>query len=157
MLKENFWYKLDKDRKVVPVSGKELADTWFEETRRVDFTDLGYVSISTVFLSLDHSGRNLDEPCYGGLTQVGAARMLGIDEAHVALRALRGDYEGSPLVFETMVFPNTAFPSRFWWRNLLGNTYATVGEFDCERCSTWKEAVAQHKKVVAKWQKKSIL
>ncbi len=43
--------------------------------------------------------------------------------------------EGPPLYFETMVFPNE--------RNM--------SELDCERCSTWDEAVAQHKAMVEKY------
>ncbi len=43
--------------------------------------------------------------------------------------------DGPPLLFETMVFPS----------------HGDFSELDCERCSTWEEAEAQHAAMVAKF------
>ncbi len=90
------FYKL-VNRKPVPC--KSLLEAGFEDdfekTRRVAFTKIGAVEVSTVFLSINHQ--------YG---------------------------KGPPILFETHVFGGA----------LDGET---------NRYSTWEEAVAGHKKMVA--------
>lgn len=90
------WYILDGDRNAVPASAAQWSVWRMEKDRRlVGREERNGITVSTVFLGLDHS--------YG---------------------------DGSPLLFETMIFG---------------------GEHDewQDRCSTWAEAEAMHKRACA--------
>lgn len=90
--------------------------------------------------------------------------------------------DGPPHIFETMVFRRwpswkrwlsdpggrsmQTSPPPLWLRPLFRankalettlwipvfRSWSELSELDCERCSTWEEAEAQHQKVVAKWE-----
>ncbi len=112
------YYLLDKDRNVVPAKDVlEWAEGFDEDARRVGYDENSRYRISTVFLGLDHR--------FGG--------------------------EGPPLVFETMVFEKLPL-----WKSWLLYLFPRLSwhyywsqwsDIECERCSTWAEAEAQH----AKW------
>jgi hypothetical protein len=69
---------------------------------------------------------------------------LGLD--HNYMRACHPELEHRPLLFETMVFEG-----KIARLISLGDRTLTVHEsLDCERCSTWDEAVAQHEAMVAR-------
>jgi hypothetical protein len=96
---------------------------WFETfDRRVLFTRvLGICNVSTIFLGLDHNCQRMT--LLPGVAEEidELARMAGM-EAHMVTR---------PLLFETMAF----------WRG--------GGGYEQDRCSTWPEAEAMHRRMVA--------
>lgn len=126
------YYRLNPDHSVEPLLGDDAVLEWgkcFDKSadRIVAQTTLPNGKwVSTVFLGLDH--------CYDP------------------------DPAKPPLVFETMVFPYVP-----WWKHWLVRRFprlryregwATYGELDMDRCSTWEQAMASHLEACKTWSRR---